>query len=195
MLVLEKYYPGIRNDKEVNDFVQLCDIKDYSSVEVENLSQTEFYTEKKALVVNIGMGGGKTTQTVNYLEQMTQIESASQNFIWMTPNIALAENTFNRMKNFTSTNLYNTVKRKELKQEMIENLENLMVCMNSLKYVMKDYNIVVIDETETFLKKRCFNDTLDGVQKKCYDNFIRVLINADKIILLDAFITRISLDF
>ena len=141
------------------------------------------------------MGGGKTTQTVNYLEQMTQIESASQNFIWMTPNIALAENTFNRMKNFTSTNLYNTVKRKELKQEMIENSENLMVCMNSLKYVTKDYNIVVIDEIETFLKKWCFNDTLDGVQKKSYDNFIRVLINADKIILLDAFITRISLDF
>ena len=93
----------------------------------------------------------------------------------MTPNIALAENTFNRMKNFTSTNLYNTVKRKELKQEMIENSENLMVCMNSLKYVTKDYNIVVIDEIETFLKKWCFNDTLDGVQKKCYDNLIRVL--------------------
>ena len=195
MLVLEKYYPGIRNDKEVNDFVQLCDIKDYPSVEVENLSQTEFYNNMKGLIVNIGMGGGKTTQTVNYLEQMTQIESASQNFIWMTPNIALAENTFNRMKNFTSTNLYNTVKRKELKQDMIENSENLMVCMNSLKYVTKDYNIVVIDEIETFLKKWCFNDTLDGVQKKCYDNFIRVLINADKIILLDAFITRISLDF
>ena len=118
MLVLEKYYPGIRNDKEVNDFVQLCDTKDYPSVEVENLSQTEFYNDKKALVVNIGMGGGKTTQTVNYLDQMTQqVGDVSKIFIWMTPNIALAENTFNRMKNFTSTNLYNTVKRNELKQE------------------------------------------------------------------------------
>jgi hypothetical protein len=89
----------------------------------------------------------------------------------------------------------NDLKRKELKQEMIENSENLMVCMNSLKYVTKDYNIVDINEIETFVKKWCFNDTLDGVQKKCYDNFIRVLQNADKIILLDAFITRISLDF
>ena len=195
MLVLEKYYPGIRNEKEVNDFVQLCDISSETFVEVNNLSQTEFYNDKKAVCINIGMGGGKTTQTVNYLEQMTQIENASQNFIWMTPNIALAENTFNRMKNFTSTNLYNTVKRKELKQEMIETSDNLMVCMNSLKYVTKDYNIVVIDEIETFLKKWCFNDTLYGVQKKCYDNFIRVLQNADKVILLDAFITRITLDF
>ena len=48
---------------------------------------------------------------------MTQTEGVSNNFIWMTPNIALAENTFNRMKDFKSTNLYNTVKKKELKQE------------------------------------------------------------------------------
>jgi hypothetical protein len=206
MLVLEKYYPGIRNEKEVKDFVRLCDISEFPFIEIEKLSQKEFYNDKKAVVINIGMGGGKTTQTVAFLEEMTQqsikflkemtqIEGVSNNFIWMTPNIALAENTFNRMKDFKSTNLYNTVKKKELKQELIENSENLMVCMNSLKYVKKDYNIVVIDEIETFLKKWCFNDTLDGVQKKCYDNFIRVLQNADKIILLDAFITRISLDF
>jgi len=85
MLVLEKYYPGIRNEKEVNDFVQLCDIRfvetNYSSVEVESLSQTEFCTKKKALVVNIGMGGGKTTQTVNYLEQMTQLKDTSYNYM------------------------------------------------------------------------------------------------------------------
>jgi len=101
------------------------------------------------------MEGGKTTQTVNYLEQMTQLQDSSNNFIWMTPNIALAENTFNRMKHFTSNNLYNTVKRKELKQDMIVNSKILMVCMNSLKYVSKYYNIVVIDEIKNFLKKWC----------------------------------------
>lgn len=195
MLVLEKYYPGIRNESEVNDFVQLCDISEYPYTEIENLSQMEFYHENKALIVNIGMGGGKTTQTVNYLESMTQQPDSSNNFIWMTPNIALAENTFNRMKHFTNTNLYNTEKRKEKKQELIENSENLMVCMNSLKYVTKKYNIVVIDEMETFLKKWCFNATLAGVQSVCYDNFIRVLKEADKIIILDAFITKITLDF
>ena len=58
-----------------------------------------------------------TQQSVKFLKEMTQTEGASKNFIWMTPNIALAENTFNRMKDFKSTNLYNTVKKKELKQE------------------------------------------------------------------------------
>jgi hypothetical protein len=195
MLVLEKYYPGIRQEKGVNDFVQLCDISEYPCTEIENLSQMEFYHKNKALIVNIGMGGGKTTQTVNYLKEMTQLPDSTNSFIWMTPNIALAENTFTRMKDFTNTNLYNTVKRKELKQAMIETSENLMVCMNSLKYVTKKYNIVVIDEMETFLKKWCFNSTLDGVQSTCYNNFIRVLKEADQVIILDAFITRITLDF
>jgi len=68
--------------------------------------------------------------------------------------------------------------------------------MNSLKYATdKKYKVVVIDEVETFLKKWCFNETLDGVQKKCYDNFINILKKAEKIILLDAFITNITIDF
>jgi len=29
----------------------------------------EFYHENKALIVHIGMGGGKTIQTVNYLKK------------------------------------------------------------------------------------------------------------------------------
>ena len=67
-----------------------------------------------------------------------------------------------------------------------------MICMNSLKYTTdKKYKVVVIDEIETFLKKWCFNETLDGVQQLCYTNFINILKGADKIILLDAFITNI----
>ena len=39
----------------------------------------------------------------------------------------------------------------------------------------RGYKVVVIDEVETFLKKWCFNETLDTVQKSCYDNYIRIL--------------------
>ena len=49
--------------------------------------------------------------------------------------------------------LYNTEKNKEKKQEMIEKGDNLMICMNSLMYAKRDYNVVVIDEIERFLKK------------------------------------------
>ena len=69
MLVLEKYYPGIRNDKEVKDFVRLCDISEFPFIEIEKLSQKEFYNDKKAVVINIGIGGEKNTQTVAFFRR------------------------------------------------------------------------------------------------------------------------------
>jgi hypothetical protein len=176
--------------------MEICDISLTQSTEVEMINQEHFHNDTKITIFKVGMGGGKTTQTVEYLRKTCNGEDENDNFIWMTPNIALADNTFERMKDFHHTNLYNEEKKKEKKQELIEKSKNLMICMNSLKYASdKKYKVVVIDEVETFLKKWCFNETLDGVQKKCYDNFINILKKAEKIILLDAFITNITIDF
>jgi len=60
------------------------------------------------MVINIGMGGGKTTQTVDYLKKTCDTDDENDNFIWMTPNIALADNTFARMKDFKNT-VYTTL--------------------------------------------------------------------------------------
>ena len=46
MLILEKYYPGINNKKEVQDFVKMCDISDVEYIEVERLEQEHFITVK-----------------------------------------------------------------------------------------------------------------------------------------------------
>ena len=48
---------------------------------------------------------------------------------------------------------------------------------------------------KVFFKKWCFNETLQGVQEKCYENFVRILRKADKVIVMDAFITKITLIF
>jgi len=129
------------------------------------------------------MGGGKTTQTVQHLD--TECQQRDKTFKWMTLNIAIADNTYARMGHFKNMALYITEKRKEKKQEMIEKSENLMICMNSLTYAKRDYNVVVIDEIKSFLKKWCFNETLQGVQEICYENFVRILRKADKVIVMD----------
>ena len=64
MFILEKYYPGINNKKEVQVFVKMCDISDVEYIEVKRLEQEHFYNGKKCEIFNIGLGGGKTTQTV-----------------------------------------------------------------------------------------------------------------------------------
>ena len=181
MYVLEKYHPNITKKQELLAFMEICDISLTQSTEVEMINQEHFHNDTKITIFKVGMGGGKTTQTVEYLRKTCNGEDENDNFIWMTPNIALADNTFERMKDFHHTNLYNEEKKKEKKQELIEKSKNLMICMNSLKYATdKKYKVVVIDEVETFLKKWCFNETLDGVQKKCYDNFINILKKAEK---------------
>jgi hypothetical protein len=196
LFVLEKYYPNITKKRELLTFIEQCDISNEKFTEVETLDQNHFENDTKATIFNIGMGGGKTTQTVEYLRKNCDNEIEKDNFIWMTPNIALADNTFSRMKDFRQTSIYNEVKRKEDKSKLIQTSKNLMVCMNSLKYATdKKYKVVVIDEIETFLKKWSFNETLDGVQSICYTNFISILKSADKIILLDAFITNITIQF
>ena len=196
LFVLEKYYPNITKKRELLTFMEQCDISEEKFTEVEKLDQTHFENKTTATIINIGMGGGKTTQTVEYLKKNCDNETEDENFIWMTPNIALADNTFTRMKDFKFTSLYNEVKRKEDKFKLIQTSKNLMICMNSLKYATdKKYKVVVIDEIETFLKKWAFNETLDGVQSICYTNFISILKSADKIILLDAFITNITIRF
>lgn len=201
--LLEKYYPNLEQDIEMRDFTKLFDISNVVYTEIDSLTQEHFNFDTKALILNIGMGGGKTTQTIDYLKKNCQntydssgnLILSTNSFIWMTPNIALADNTFGRMK-FTSTSLYNTEKKASEKKEMINNSENLVICLNSMKYVQKDYDIVVIDEIETYMKKWCFNDTLQSeVQQKCYINFIRVLQNSKHIILLDAFITNTTIQF
>jgi len=69
----------------------------------------------------------------------------------MTPNIALADNTYARMGHFLKYGIIQHRENKREKQEMIENSESLMICKNSLKYAKRDYNVVVIDEIESFL--------------------------------------------
>lgn len=194
---LLKYYPNILKDSEINKFNIMCDTEKEETIFVNRLEPNIFdnLNKNKCLVLNVGMGGGKTTQTVDYLEKMIYEEKT---VCWMSPNIALTDNTFQRMKNFKSFNIYNSEKKSKKKAELIETSENIMICMNSLHYIKKDYNILVIDEIEVFLKKWCFNETFKksiDQHTKCYNKFISLLKNAEHIILLDAFITNLTLDF
>ena len=73
-LVLEKYYPDIYIGKELKEFVSLCDISKEPFEEIKTLDQCHFYRETKSIIFNIGMGGGKTTQTIDYLRKETILD-------------------------------------------------------------------------------------------------------------------------
>lgn len=191
------FYPSLLHDKAFRDYKKLFTQTDIAikTVKVNTLSQKVFNTNKrtnnKYIILNTQMGSGKTSQTIDYLK----IES-EKTFIWITPLISLAQNTKFRLdEKEIKCKLYKDCKNAEEK-EALDKERSLLICINSLKYIKtKQYNIVVIDEIETLLNKWFNNKTLDTVKYNCWDNFIRILRSADKVIFLDAFTSKLTTDF
>jgi hypothetical protein len=114
----------------------------------------------------------------------------------MTPLISLAQNTKHRLdEEDIECKFYKDCKSLEEKNALNE-ATNLLICINSLKYInTQSYKIVIIDEIETLLNKWFNNKTLDKVKYICWNNFIRIIRDADKVILLDAFTSKLTIDF
>lgn len=195
-IFLSNFYPDLIQSNN-NKFIELFNYPCKTIKYINSLSQADFnFNDAKCKIINIGMGGGKTTQTINYLAA-----NKEDAFIWITPNISLAMGTKGRISDMNiNCNLYNTAKNKTDKRYLIENSKNIIICLNSIHYTSKFYDTVIIDEIETFLKLFNCNSTLNSTKAgisldNTWDKFINILLNCKKIILLDAFISKITLDF
>lgn len=78
-------------------------------------------------------------------------------------------------------------------------LEHLIICVNSVHYLDRPHvHTLVVDEIETLLDK-FMGDFMEQAPKmlkqRCFDNFVNLFLRADRVILLDAFLTSKSLDF
>jgi len=203
IFMLIQDYPNLHTNKFFNDFKTMWNddiFNDCYRLDVDRLDFTQFDNVDKYQIVNIGMGGGKTAQTINYLKRE---QEAKKSFIWITPNKALAQNTTTRMTaDGLRNDMYLNAKTAEAKGELRKS-DNLLICLNSLKYSKEltkwgQYKIVVIDEIETFLIKWFDNSTLnnkDVDKRMLWQRLIQILQNAEKVIFLDAYITSHTMDF
>jgi len=181
-----KYYPKIRRDTHFNNFERSFILPE--TIKVDALSQDHFRSSKYT-ILNTGMGSGKTYQTVKYLKD-------KDSFIWITPNIALAQNTTQRLKaDDINVAFYKDFKTSSEKKNTIPLQDKLIICINSLFYTEINYKVVVIDEIETVLDRWFNNSTLTTEKKNCWERFIKILKNAEKVILLDAFTSKKTIDF
>jgi len=193
--ILVYYYPQIKKDISYRDFVQTFNIPQEIIRPVETMSQDCFNGTEKYSVFNIGMGGGKTAQTIDYLQ--------FGSFCWIAPNQALALNTQLRLedKEINVCHYKNNKLTTKQKQEGGLNAEDkLIIVLNSLHYLSRKYDIVVIDEIETLLDK-FLGDFMEGdnltnqLKMKIWNQLKYMLQNAKKVILLDAFITNKTIGF
>jgi len=198
IFLLCKYYPNFKQNKKMRmltDNFSFFDNNTATIKKVDTLTQNVFNDVNKFVILNTGMGSGKTAQTIDYLKNVNK-------FCWMTPNIALAQNTHHRMvQNKIDCCYYKDTKlfKNSSDKLKLNNYDNLIICINSLHYLTKkNYKVVVIDEIETLLLKWHNNTTFNSkVETKidCWLNFIDIIKNADKVILLDAFTSKLTTNF
>jgi hypothetical protein len=192
--VLSYFYPSIKKDKSYRDFVDTFNLPSDVIVPIETINQECFKRLHKYAVFNVGMGGGKTAQTIDYLK-------TKSSFIWIAPNKALADNTYNRLKEKDvdcKHYLELTTKNKKLGQMNDEC--RLISVLNSIHYLNETttYDVIIIDEIETLLDKFLGDFMEQGklqLKSKIWKIFCNLILKADKVILLDAFITTKTINF
>jgi hypothetical protein len=192
--IMATFYPHIKKDIHYRRFTQTFLLPDENIKMIETIDQTTFNTDKKYIIHNIGMGGGKTAQTISYLQ--TQYE-----YIWIAPNRALAQNTKKRFEDEDiEITHYEQLTTKQKKEGEMNDCNRLIVCLNSLHYLTeKNFDVLVIDEIETLIDKfegdfMCGKDKNIELKKNIWKTFIKLFRNAKKVILLDAFITTKTLN-
>jgi len=186
--ILRYFYPNITKDIHYRRFADTFHLPTENIELIETIHQGCFVNaNKKYFVFNVGMGGGKTAQTIDALRY-------EPNFLWIAPNRALATNTQKRFEiEDIETTHYEKVSTKDKKAGHLANHTRLICCLNSIHYLgSTTYNVLVIDEIETLIDKFLGDFLEQGtaqLKQQIWNQFINLFRRADKVILLDAFIT------
>lgn len=192
--ILIHFYPSINKNITYREFIDTFDLPEALLFPIETITPKCFENNEKWSLFTVGMGGGKTAQTISYLK--TQPE-----FVWIAPNKALSENTIKRFEdeNTDIQHYLNDFSKKDKDNGCFNDVSKLMIVLNSIHYLNdKQFETVIIDEIETVLDK-FYGDFLEQgdkhLKKKIWDIFCNILKNAKKVILLDAFITMKTIKF
>lgn len=192
--LLSYYYPSIKKDKSYRDFVETFNLPTENIIPIETMNQDCFKSLHKYAVFNVGMGGGKTAQTIDYLK-------TKPSFCWIAPNKALANNTHKRLKDVNvQCKHYLELSTANKKIGQMNDETRLISVLNSLHYLNENttYDVIIIDEIETVLDKFLGDFMEQGklqLKSKIWKIFCNLILKADKVILLDAFITTKTIDF
>lgn len=180
--ILYYYYADIKKDRSFRKFELTFNIDTYPTAKIDTLAPEHFMGPEKYKIFNIGMGGGKTAQTVQYL-------TPTSNFCWIAPNRALAYNTMNRLQaNNLNVTYYSSLSTVDKQAGALNRVDNLLIVANSLHYITtRKFHEIVIDEIETLIDK--WFGTFMKCKKQNWNIFKRLLRSANRVILLDAFIT------
>lgn len=206
--IIHHIYPEFNRSEALNYFIKQHKIEATKMMDTKYANKKTF-TKKKIQFLHLGMGGAKTCACMDKLKE-------ADSFCWITPRCSLSKNAKGRIgedeyitiKNeellkvrdgIDGCKIYTDFKNQTEKTNEIPKCDKIIVQAESLKYIGdRTYDYVVIDEIETL--NNCWRQTKthndkSSVLKKNFENYVRVLQNAKQIFILDAFLTKKTIQF
>lgn len=189
--ILAYYYPDIKKDIHFRNFINLFDIDEtIEKIKIDRLGQEHYNFNKKLTCIHLGMGCGKTAQTIDFLQN-----NITKTFMWLGHRQSLHRGTYKRICD-AGIECCDYMKGTSTTKKTLYNTEfNIGICVNSLNYIddNKQYDIIVIDEIESVLESFMgdFMQNKNEVLKK----MCNLIQSASKVIVLDAFITNKTIEF
>lgn len=133
-------------------------------------------------IIKAYLGAGKTTSIIKFIKTLHKDIS----ILVLTPRIAFSQTILYELnKNDLKFNHYQD--KKQLKSD------RLVIQVESLHKITKNYDFVIMDECESILTQLSA-DTLKADRKKIY-NIVSHIFKNSKIIMADAFISNKTFDF
>jgi len=188
--ILAYYYPDIKKDIHLRRFNSLFDIPaNIPRIKIDSLNQSHYNDGVKASILHLGMGSGKTAQTISYLETHPE-------FCWIGHRQSLHKNTLQRIKDSGVSCVDYQSGTSKTKATLYNDANALAICTGSLHYLAdnKSFKNVVIDEIESVFDS-FMGEFMKETKQKRFEIFCGLVKNSEKVILLDAFITNRTINF
>ncbi len=193
--VMARFYPDIDKDMSFRNFKSMLDIPKHKNITIKTigrLNQKHFTCDEKYIVNYLGMGSGKTTQSISYLR--------GKNFAWITGRRSLVKDTYPKMKKngIKKVTNYLEIKSVTKKLEELPHSKRLFISPESLHYIQdKTFDVIVIDEIESVLNSwtsSTHSNKNGDFRAENWAIWKNLLRSAKKVIFLDAFITSKTLN-
>lgn len=180
------YQPDVSiTGKDLDISADLSDIYDSVCNNIKNIDIDSEYVkplewnDSKTMIIRSCMGSGKSSRIREWIYTLP----ASTSILFITNRRVLASELFAQYKDHGFTH-YESIKHDKIYNRIIIQLESLT------KIIAKPtYDVVIVDECESLI-----NQLFSSTHKdKLFDNstiFTNYIINADKVICMDAFVAK-----
>jgi len=193
--ILRYYYPTIKQDVHFRQFTDMFRKPDgVKQTRISRLDQCHYNQDYKASVFHLGMGCGKTAQTIDYLKK------SAPHFVWIGHRQSLHKGTYQRMMDAGLSECVDYSRGSaQTKPLLYSEAKQLSICLPSLKHLgeSKYFDTIVIDEIESILDQftgKLLNERIQD-KKIVLSRLIGLVRHARKVILLDAFVTDRTISF